>query len=247
MATARTTGYSFNEVAVALFAFPAHPRSRLSPDATGFDGGTLDIGLALSFGVAGVAMRPLAQLGRVPGTLCAADVLALLADGGGSGDEVGLALMAATADTLLGMAIDPLVAGLVGHGQVALLLASFGGLLLLLGLFSRRLPLREARTLLAALVVALDADLCGAVAGAAMVAGAVDAHTNGLLDALDADGLGRGRDPFVRFQGETVLGEQGTSTFLLKGSAIDLLGNGNGRSRERCLCSVTSGGRTEMC
>jgi hypothetical protein len=46
-------------------------------------------------------------------------------------------------------------------------------------------------------VVALDAHLGGAVAGAAVVAAAVDAHANGLLDALDADGLGRGGDPFV--------------------------------------------------
>lgn len=244
--TTRTTIYAFDEVAVALFTLPAHPRPRLPPNATSFDRGTLDIGLALSFGIAGIPMRPLAQLGRVSRALCAAHVLAVLADGSGSRNKIGLALVAAAADALLDMAIDPLVAGLVGHGQEALLLASFGGLLgllllLQLGLLGRRPILRVAGTLLAALVVALGADLVSTVAGAAVMAAAVDAHADGLLDALDGDGLGRGRDPFVGFQSETIFGKQGTSTFLLKGSAVHLLGLGSDRRSESWLGGVMSG------
>jgi hypothetical protein len=158
-------------------------------------------------------------------------MVALLADIGRSRNKIGLALVAAAADTLLHMAVDPLVAGLIDDRQVVLrLLRNLGNLLLLLllSLLSGRAELGIARTLLAALVLALGADLGGAVAGAAMVAGAMHAHANGLLHALHANRLGRGRDPFMRLQSESILGKQGAGTLLLESSAIERLGHGSG-------------------
>jgi hypothetical protein len=61
----------------------------------------------------------------------------------------------------------------------------------------------------------------------------VDSHADGLLDALDADGLGGGRDPLVGLESQVVLGEEGASALLLKCAAIDLLRNGLFSSRRR--------------
>ena len=76
---------------------------------------------------------------------------------------------------------------------------------------------RIARASPATGMTAADADAIDAVGGLATMAGAMDAHANRLVHALDATGHLGGRDPLVGFQRESVLLEQGPSLLLLDG------------------------------
>lgn len=77
-----------------------------------------------------------------------------------------------------------------------------------------------SRTRLASRMAALRvrADFAAGEGRRALVAVAVDAHPDGLLDALN--GLAGGEAPFVRFQRETVFGEEGAGFFLLDSGAL---------------------------
>lgn len=218
---------AFDEQAVALFALPTDPGPRLPPHAPRLLQLLLELCIAAGLDIARVAMRPLVDFGGLAGALCAAHMAAMLADGGRGGDEYVVALVAGAADALTGVLVDQLAARLGLEREHLLLLGLDGlhggiGLLLLLG---RCLLLGVAGAFLAALVLAIGADLVNAVRGSAVVAGAVDAHADGLLDALDADGLGGGGDPFVRLEGEAVFGEESAGSLLLKSAAVQFLGN----------------------
>lgn len=209
---------------MALLALPAHPRSRFSPYAPGLLQLTLGLSFAARFDVAGIAIGPLVELGRLSRTLGAPDMATLLADGGGRRDEQGLALVAGAADALLSGLIDELSARLRGESEYPSLLGLLRGFLLF-ALLGGTLLLRIARALLAALVLAFGAYLVSTIGGAAAMAGAVHTHANGLLDALHADGLGGRRDPLVGLQGQAILCKQGTSALLLEGTAVELPGD----------------------
>jgi hypothetical protein len=226
VATARALRRAFHEQTVALFALPAYPGARLSPDASGLLQCTLELLLTVLIDVAGVAVGPFAELGGVSRALDAANVAALVAGGGGRGDEQGVALVAGAADTLLRGLVGQLSARLGRDGQQLLLLGGDGAfLLLLLALVTGGPLLGVAGAFLAALVLALGADFVGAVRVSAVVAGAVDAHADGLLDTLHVDGFGGRGDPLVRLQGQAVLCKQRAGSLLLEGAAVELLGD----------------------
>lgn len=134
--------------------------------------------------------------------------------------------MTVTSDALSRGLVYQLVAATSPDGEhslsLGLLHTIFLGLLLL-----RRLLLGETRTLLAPLVLALQAHFVGAVKGSAAVAAAMDTHTDRFLDTLDGGLWSWCSDPLVRLKSEAVLGEQGAGSFLLHGVAIHLLSNGS--------------------
>lgn len=231
MAATGTLSGALDEVTMTLFALPADSGPRLPPHASGLFQLQLllllelQLRLAAGADVAGIPLRPLVEFGGFAGALCAAHMAALLANGGGCGDEHVVALVAGATDALARVLVDQLAARLGFQGEELLLLRlDLGGGGIGLGLlFGRRLLLGVAGALLAALVLAVGADLVGAVCGAAVVAGAVHAHADGLLNPLHADGLLRGGDPFVRLQGQAVLGEEGAGSLLLESAAVQLL------------------------
>ena len=83
------------------------------------------------------------------------------------------------------------------------------------------------RTLLAADVLAVDADLVGTERGLAAVAGTTDSHADGTIDTLD--GHVGWRLPFAGFEGEAVLCEQSAGSILLNGAPV----GDHGRHRVR--------------
>lgn len=87
------------------------------------------------------------------------------------------------------------------------------GLLLLL-----RLSRRVARTLLATGVAAANADLVRTKGRLAVVAGATDSHADRLLHALNVQ-VAR-RHPFLRLEGQAILGEHSAGSFLLDGAPV---------------------------
>ena len=240
MTTSRTQWGPLDEQAMALLALPANPCSRLPPYASDL---IFHIGLAVGYDISRIAIGKFARFGGLSGALGAARMATLRACRSGRRDEQGLALVAGAAHTLPNRLVDAVLSVLVSHGQDFLLslarLLSLWLFTLLTGLFLEW----EAGALLAALVLAFDAGSLGAKGGTAMVAGAVDSHANGLLNALDVDGLGGSRDPFVGLEGKVVLGEQRAGTLMLQSDAGDLLGDGlRGGSRgSGCRCRSSSG------
>ena len=213
-----------------MLTFPPHAGPWLPPYASRPLELALQLRLAVILGVARISIWPLVELGWLSRAFGAPDVTARLADGGGGRDEQGLALVAVAAHTLLRRLVGQLLAIPGGDGQHALLLGQglCSSLLGLdLSLLGGAFLLGVAGALLATLVLALCADLVGAVRGSAAVAGAVDTHADGLFDALDVHGQGRGGNPFVGLEGEAVLGEQSAGTLLLHGGALH---GGDGRS-----------------
>lgn len=232
MTTVATRFGFLHEQRVALFAAPPDPHSGLAPNTFRplVGGETFCIGLGVrARNVTRIAIGPFLLLGRVTGTLGATGVLAMGADGSSSRDEKVLALVAVPADTLLRR--TTLKVGTTGtalDGQILLLLGRLGSnlrsgrgnggggggsssLTLLLG--------RVARTLLATSVLALLANTVRSKGGLATVALAVDTHTDGLLHTLDVLIGSAGSNPFVRFKGQAVFGEESTSTLLLSSTA----------------------------
>lgn len=169
---------------IALLALPSHPCPRLPPCPSERLELLVHLSLTVRLGISRIACRPFGELCGFTGTAGAAQMLAVLADGGCSGDKERGALVAGASDALSGRLVDEFVAGAGADGQHALALGRLIGVLvglLLLG----RLLLGVARALFAAAVLALHTGAVGAVEGAAAVAAAVDTHANGLLDALD--------------------------------------------------------------
>jgi hypothetical protein len=125
--------------------------------------------------------------------------------------------------------IDPLCVRLGRDSQELLflwLLSAFR----LFALLNCWLLLGITRTLLAALVLALVADFVGAVYSAAVVAGTVHTHTDGLLDSLNVDGLCWCRDPIMRLERQSIFGEENTGSLLLESTAVEFMSDGWGRS-----------------
>ena len=170
--------------------------------------------------------------------------------------------MARATNPLFGSLIDPLVPCFCGDSQDLLLLGSLQTIIIAflgLALLAGGLLLGVTWALLATLMLTLDADLFGSKRGTAVVTLTVNAHANGLLNALDADGLGRGSQPLVGLEGQAIFGEEKTSTLLLKSTAIDLVDsdgrrrrNGSGRdggfgSRSSSVGSGIIGSGTRRC
>lgn len=85
---------------------------------------------------------------------------------------------------------------------------------------------RMTGTLLAADVLAVDADLVGAKGGLAAVAATTDPHADGTIDPLD--GHVGGRLPFTGVESEAVFGEESTSPVLLNGTPVGDHGRNDG-------------------
>lgn len=238
MTTVATRFGFLHEQRVTLFAAPPDPHAGLAPNTfrplVGRE--TFCIGLGVrARNITRIAIGPFLLLGRVTGTLGATGVLAMGADGSSSRDEKVLALVAVPADTLLrrttlkvgttGTALDGQILLLLGRlgsnlrsgrgngggGSSSLTLLSLSLGLVLLG--------RVARTLLATSVLALLANTVRSKGGLATVALAVDTHTDGLFHTLDVLIGSAGSNPFVRFKGQAVFGEESTSTLLLSSTA----------------------------
>lgn len=235
MPTPRTLRLTLDEVRLALFTLPSDAGSRLPP----YTANELQILFVIHFivavglDVAWIPVGPFGQLGGFPGTLGTAHVTALFTGSRGSRDKQSIALVARAADSLLDGLIDPLFSGFGGYGQkLLLLLGSLETLpltILALALLGSGLLLGVAGALLATLVLALSADLFSSEGGSTVVALAVDAHADRPLNTLDTDGLGRSGKPFVRLEGQSVLGEEKAGTLLLQGAAVDLVGSNDGR------------------
>lgn len=150
-------------------------------------------------------------------TLLATVVLALAADLLGS--EVGIATMALAMDALTNFLADQILSAppardgdTIGDVTLALLIARGDASLgsdLLLALVLRLLE-RVSGALLAPLVTALEAGLVGTVGRLALVAAAMDAHADVLLDTVRLGRRGKGQ--VSRLDVEAVLLEQGLST-----------------------------------
>lgn len=188
--------------------------------------------------VARIPIRPFLHLGRLPWTFGAACVLAILADRHRRRDEQRFALVAAATDPLSGMLIHQLASRLRldrQHRLPSLLLPLLRWLraLALCFLYQSILLGRVAGALGATLVLTLRTDAVGSKGCAASMAAAVHAHANWLFHTLDV-GIARvGRDPFVCFQGQAILCEEGAGTLLLNGAASVGSGNRRGSSRRR--------------
>lgn len=233
VATPWTLWYSFDEMTMALFTLPPYPQSRLSPYPSCRGWFTFDFSLAVGLNITRVTIGPLGQFGRLSWAFGATDVTTLVTYGGCWRNEESLALVAGASDTLPNGLIDSFVARSGCDSQELFLLLGRLVRLLLLALLGRRPLLGVSWTPLAALMLALDANLVGAVCGSAMVAGAMDAHADGPLDTLHADGMGRCGDPFVRLKRQSILCEQGAGALLLQFAAVELLGDGGRSSRRR--------------
>lgn len=116
--------------------------------------------------------------------------------------------MTGTTNALLSWSVDAFIARLGRQSEEFLLFldsssrhAPLSFFLFLLSLSQLFLgggaALGVARAFFAALVLALDTDLVGAVLGAAVVAGAVYAHANGSLHTLCVDGSCGHGNPFM--------------------------------------------------
>lgn len=228
--TARTLELSLYELTLALLTFPSDTGPWLPPDTAGDFEILLIIafhlGIAIGLDVAWVAMRPFSEFSWIPGTFGAAHVTALVTNGSVGRNEKGGALVARTTDSLLDGLIDSLVSGLGSDGQDFLLLGPLQTLIIAflgLALVGRGLLLGVTWALLATLMLALEADLLGTERGSAVVALAMDAHTDGLLDALNHGGIGGSSKPLMRLEGQAIFGEEETGTLLLEGTAIDLV------------------------
>jgi hypothetical protein len=253
MAASRTARRAFDELAMTSFTLPADPLPGFPPYAFCNGHVGLDFGITASLGVARIAIRPLVELRRLSRALGTAHVVALVADGGRGREEEGVAFVAGPPHALLGRLVDPLLAVPRLDGQELLPLLRRLALALVpgLALLDRRLLLGIAGALFAALVLAVGAGLVGAKRRAAVVAVSVDTHPDGLLNALHADGLRGGRNPLVRLQGQSILGEQGARAFLLEGAAVEFLRDGDsgdgdgGDGRDGCgRGGRSSGGAT---
>jgi len=138
--------------------------------------------------------------------------------------------MAATPDALLHRLVDPLCTRLGRDGQ-QLLFPWFLGDFILFAFLNRSFLLGITGTLLATLVLALVANFVGTIGGAAVVAGTVHTHTDGLLDSLNADGLLCWcRNPLMRLESQSIFGEESTGSLLLENTAIEFTGDGGRRS-----------------
>ena len=237
-----------NKMAVALLAFPSNSLAWLSPRPPELFQLLLHLRVAISLHVARVARRPFLQFGGLARTFRAPDVPAVLADGGCCWDEQRLALVAGAPNALLGGLVDQLVASACRDGQDAPLLGLLHSLFLLF--LGQVALLRVAGALLAALVLALRADLLWPVQGAAVVAAAMHTHADRLLDTLDGGHRGWRGDPFVRLESEAVLCEESAGTLLLHCAAVQLLGDGGSRrgvilrsDRNGVCCSSGCSGR----
>ena len=150
---------------------------------------------------------------------------ALLTDGGGGRDEQRIALVTATPHALLHGLIDPLCARLGRDSQELLflwLLSPFR----LFALLNCWLLLGITRTLLATLVLALVADFVGAICCAAVVAGTVHTHADGLLYSLNVDGLYWRGYPLMRLESQSIFGKESTGSLLLEGTAVEFTNDG---------------------
>lgn len=169
---------------------------------------------------------------RIARTLLATNVFALGALRCSSNEEI-VAPVAVTADPLLDRFADQILTTGAGgnrkHRQLGLLLlrtsllfrCSSGcdlrlRLFLLLLFFG--LGGRITSALLAAHVLAVDADLVGTKRGLAAVTGATNSHANRFLDAFDVQ-VAR-RYPLFGLQGESILGEQSARLLLLHGAPM---------------------------
>lgn len=237
MATSRTLRRPFYKHTLTFFTLPPHPYPWLPPCAFG----QLQVyvllyfGLAVGLYIARIAIWPLAQFRRVSQALCASDVAALVADSGRGWDEEGLAFVTGTPDALPRRLVNPLVAGL-SDSQELLLLLGLLSTFFLFAFLDRGLLLGVSRTLLATFVLALVAELVGAIGGATVVAGAVHTHADGLLDSLDVDRGGRGRDPLMRLEGQSIFGEQGAGSLLLESTTVEFLRGSGSSSISGCGC-----------
>lgn len=212
---------------MTLLTLPPYSCSRLSPGPPERVTLLFHLFITIRLDITGIACRPLGELCRLPRTLCASDVSTLLANGSSGRDELGLALVARASDALCGRLVCQLVTRSRGDGEDLLPLGLVGGVLCLQLLFWGLLP-RVPRTLLAPLVVAVQAHLVRAIEGAAHVAAAVHSHADGLLDTLHR-GYGAGRsNPFMGLEGEAVLGEERAGAFLLHGAAVEHFGDWGG-------------------
>lgn len=233
MTASRTQRRAFNELTMTVFALPSHPCSWLPPYASDLQQLALNLGLTVGFNIARIAVRPLAEFGRLPRAFRTTDVTTPLADGGSRRNEERLALVAGASNALLRDLVDSFFAILGGDSQQLLLFLRRLVSLLLLAFLARRSLFGIARTLLAALVLALGAHFVGSISGSTVMAGAVHTHADRPLDTLHTDGLSRSSDPFVRLEGQSILGKEGAGAFLLESGAVELLGDGSGSSRSR--------------
>jgi len=174
----------------------------------------------------------LAGLGRITGAFLAASMFAALANLLVA--EVGLATVALAVDTLADLLANQVRSSVTAWDGEAVrnitltLLAELllqGGLLLLLGLLSR-----VASASLAPLVSTGDADLVGAIGRLALVASAVDPHTDGLEDTLRL-GSGLRSGPFAGLDLQSMLLKQGLGTL------------GSGEARRRRTSAAVEGSR----
>lgn len=216
-----------DEGGLAVLTLPAHPLARLPPRSSELLQLLLNLRVAVCFGVARIARRPLLQLGWLAGALGAPDVPTVLADGGGGGDKDRLALVAGAADQLLRWLICQLVARARCHSQDPLLpRLVVGGHPFLFR--DSELLLGVAGALLASRVLALRAYLVRSIDGAAPVTAAVHTHADGLLHALHRGHGCWGSDPVVRVQREAILGEESARPLLLHCVTVKMLSHTGG-------------------
>lgn len=224
-----------------MLALPSHSRSWFSPCTSEFFELLLHLRVATGIDVTRVACGPLGQLCRFSRTLRAPDMSAFFTDSCCGRIKQRLALVAGASDSLFGWVVCQLVSRPCHDCEDLLPLRSVRGVLLLQLVFWCLL-LRVSRTLLATLVVTLQAHFLSAKDGSTTMAAAMDAHADRLLDTLYGGGGSGCSDPFMRFECEAVLGEECAGSFLLHGIAVNHLerfgwgrsgngGRGSGSSR----------------
>lgn len=166
-------------------------------------------------------------------------MLTRLACGSRRGNKQALALVAGAPDSLFRRLIYQLVARSGGDSQNLLLLGLLSSLLFFVFL-ARCLLLRISGALLAALVFALQAHFLVPVESTTAMAASVHTHTNSFLDTGRQGSRSWCSNPLMRFQCQSIFGEECTSTLLLHGIAIE---DWVGADRRRRL---DSGGRSEV-
>ena len=117
MTTPGTLGGAIEEDIVALFALPPHACAWLSPGPAGLVELLVRLRVTRRLDIARIALGPFGEFCGVAGALCAADVLAVLTDGGGMRDEERVAFVADAPNALLGGLEGELVALLCGDGE----------------------------------------------------------------------------------------------------------------------------------
>lgn len=214
------------EEAITLLTLPPHPRPGLPPCPSKRLQLSVHFCFTIRLGITGVSGWPLGKLCGLTGTLCASQVLAVLADGCLSRHKDSGADVAGASDALLGRLIDEFIASSGADSEHALSLGLVSRVLVGQLLFGRPLP-GKARALFASPVLALHTGPVSAVEGAAAVAAAMYAHANGLLDTLEGWHGPWGSDPFVGLEREAVFCKESTGTFLLHSIAVHGFGDGN--------------------